>query len=95
MIIDFDNLMILSLSLIPRRKLSQPKRQSYMMDSFNPFNGVIWGSYSDSGKENGNYFNHIRIVEKNMETTLMGLYRAYIRIVEKKLETTLMGLYRL
>ena len=38
---------------------------------------VYWGLYSDSGRENGNYYT---------------VYWGYIGVLEKKLKTTIMGL---
>ena len=55
----------------------------------------VQDSVGDNGKENGNYYNYnyielyrvyrgyrgyIGIMEKNMETTIIGLYRGYIGV---------------
>ena len=63
------------------------------------------GLYWDNGKENGNYYNglyrgciglywgYIGIMDKKMETTILGyilgLYRGYIGILDKKMEATI------
>ena len=62
--------------------------------------------YRDGGKENGNYYNRVyfRVItgmmEKNMETTIVGytyiyiytrIYKGYIKMMEKKMEPTIVG----
>ena len=62
---------------------------SYYNGLYRVYIGLYWGSMGDNGKENGNYYNglyrvyiglywgYIGIMEKKMETTIMG-YIGYI-----------------